>query len=774
MHVRCSQRSGSTSATLGNVPAVSNTRIPWRVVASCAIGSIFEYYDFFVYGPLAVLVFPDLFFPGSSSAVKVILSMSTFVVGFVARPVGGVVFGHWGDRLGRKPMLMATFFITGFATFAVGWLPTYAQAGIVAPALLTALRFLQGFGIGGEWSGASLLATEHSTPRSRGFVGSLIQAGAPVGVISATLSVTLLSAMLGHAGLLAWGWRVPFLASFVLVALGLFLRMKVQESPEFESMKARGSAASFPAREALRRAPLQILAAIGVHTADTTLGFVLGIFVLGYATSVLHFHTTAVLIAVIAGSIANLIVAPLAGRLSDRFGTTSVLLVASFLMVLWAFPMFLAIKVFAVAGVFVAIIVGQVIVSLIFSPMAAFFRELFAPEIRYSGSSIGFQVATIVGALSPMIAEALQKATGGATWPISTYVAAIGLVAFGCVFLVRRALEPLRAAQSSADAMVGHCCAPSAQREREGASRSALRKTEPQGLNEEAPGMVGIPGGRCLLGGADQDAFPEDGEGPIREVELAPFSIAALTVTNSRFARFIEATGYVSDAERYGWSFVFYAQVHPSARDRILKATVPPAPWWPAVEGACWRAPDGPGSTIQGRENHPVVHVSWFDAAAYAAWCDARLPTEAEWEYAARGGLVQARYPWGDVLTPAGEHQCNIWQGKFPDVNTGEDGYLGTSPADAFHPNGFGLYCIAGNVWEWCSDWWSTQWHARESEDTRINPRGPKDGSAKVIRGGSYLCHDSFCNRYRVSARTFNTPDSSTSHMGFRCAMDAA
>ncbi|RSM86338.1 formylglycine-generating enzyme family protein [Kibdelosporangium aridum] len=287
---------------------------------------------------------------------------------------------------------------------------------------------------------------------------------------------------------------------------------------------------------------------------------------------------------------------------------------------------------------------------------------------------------------------------------------------------------------------------------------------------EVARGMVTVPGGPFQMGSDDADAFPDDGEGPVRSVTVPPFLIDPYAVTNRQFATFVKATGYRTDAERAGWSFVFYALVLPTASDSVRDGHVPDAPWWLAVDGAYWRAPYGPGSGIGDRPNHPVVHVSWRDAAAYATWAGKRLPTEAEWEKAARGGLDAARYPWGDELTPHGRHRCNIWQGQFPHHNTAEDGHLGTAPVKAFTPNGFGLYNTSGNVWEWCADWWSNTWHVPETTDTRVDPKGPSAGEAKVIRGGSYLCHHSYCNRYRVAARTFNTPDSSTGHMGFRCA----
>lgn len=271
------------------------------------------------------------------------------------------------------------------------------------------------------------------------------------------------------------------------------------------------------------------------------------------------------------------------------------------------------------------------------------------------------------------------------------------------------------------------------------------------------------------MGSEDTDGFAADGEGPVREVTLRAFRIDRTTVTNAQFAEFVADTGYRTDAERYGWSYVFHSLVSKLAVKRGHVKTLAGLEWWVGVEGADWKHPEGKGSNIRGRDDHPVVHVSWNDAAAYAAWAGKRLPTEAEWEFAARGGLERKRYPWGDELTPGGRHMCNIWQGDFPVRNTGDDGYLATAPVTAFEPNGFGLYNTSGNVWEWCADYWSPDFHIT---GPRVDPAGPPSGTARVTRGGSYLCHYSYCNRYRVAARTSNTPESSTGHTGFRCAAD--
>lgn len=280
--------------------------------------------------------------------------------------------------------------------------------------------------------------------------------------------------------------------------------------------------------------------------------------------------------------------------------------------------------------------------------------------------------------------------------------------------------------------------------------------------------MVLLPGGSFLMGTDDADAHCPDGEGPVRTVQLSPFGIDETAVTNDAFAAFVTATGHVTDAEHFGWSFVFEPFVTHEGRWGATRG-VAGAPWWIAVPGAAWRTPEGPGSDIEQRGDHPVIHVSFDDAQAYAIWAGKRLPTEAEWEYAARGGLVGKRFPWGDVLRPDGAWRCNIWQGEFPTRNTLEDGHLGTAPVRAFPPNGFGLHEMTGNVWEWCADRWSTTWHVAESEATLVDPQGPMTGASRVMRGGSYLCHASYCNRYRVAARSQNTPDSSAGNLGFRC-----
>jgi len=285
--------------------------------------------------------------------------------------------------------------------------------------------------------------------------------------------------------------------------------------------------------------------------------------------------------------------------------------------------------------------------------------------------------------------------------------------------------------------------------------------------------MIRIDASSFLMGTDSDEGFKQDGEGPVREVSLRPYYIDATSVTNAQFEKFVDATGYTTEAELFGWSYVFHIHLPRKYAQRLAKSNaVQGLVWWLAVPGAYWRRPEGQRSDLKGLADHPVVHISWNDAMAYCQWAGKRLPTEAEWECAARGGLEQAIYPWGDELTPRGKHRCNIWQGDFPKTNTAEDGYVGTCPVDAYTPNAFGLHNVAGNVWEWCGEFMSPDHHLPNTPTTRDNPQGPDAGTHKLQKGGSYLCHHSYCNRYRLAARTGNTPDSATTNSGFRCVRD--
>ena len=300
---------------------------------------------------------------------------------------------------------------------------------------------------------------------------------------------------------------------------------------------------------------------------------------------------------------------------------------------------------------------------------------------------------------------------------------------------------------------------------RDGSATSVVERPHvAAGEARDWDGMVLLPDGDFLMGSEDRLAYPDGGEGPVRRVRVNAFRMDVYAVTNAEFSRFVDDSGYVTEAERLGWSLVFAG---------LLRAGLQPergvgrAPWWRQIEGADWRHPEGPASDIADRADHPVVHVTWNDAYAYARFNDKRLPSEAEWEYAARGGLESQPYPWGSELEPGGEQRMNVWQGSFPRENTVADGFFGTAPVHTYRPNGFGLYNLTGNTWEWCADWFSRAFHI---SDRRTNPRGPQAGTHKLVRGGSYLSHASYCRRYRVSARSSLTPDTSSGDVGFRCA----
>jgi len=304
------------------------------------------------------------------------------------------------------------------------------------------------------------------------------------------------------------------------------------------------------------------------------------------------------------------------------------------------------------------------------------------------------------------------------------------------------------------------CCAP---------SRPVVGISAPPSTPVAAPGEHGIEqvlldGGEFAMGDGTGDGNTGDGETPVHQVRIQPISIDATSVTNQDFERFVDATGYRTEAEIFGFSAVFHLALQ--ARPAEFMGPATGTPWWAGVRGADWRHPGGSLSDLDGLEDHPVVHVSWNDAVAYCSWAGRRLPSEAEWEYASRGGLEGARYPWGDELIgDDGEWRCNIWQGVFPERNDLDDGFLTTAPVHTFEPNGYGLWQTVGNVWEWCADWFGPRYYKFSPDE---EPRGPSLGAARVMRGGSYLCHDSYCNRYRNSARSSNTPESSMGNAGFR------
>jgi formylglycine-generating enzyme len=309
------------------------------------------------------------------------------------------------------------------------------------------------------------------------------------------------------------------------------------------------------------------------------------------------------------------------------------------------------------------------------------------------------------------------------------------------------------------------CCAPGRRPGGSEAERAAALTATVSARPPEVE-LTTIPEGRFVMGTDDPRGYAEDGEGPPHAVELDSYLMGTHTVTNREFADFVDDTAYRTTAEELGSSFVFSGLL---PRDFAPTRAVAATPWWRDVPGADWRHPEGPHSSVDDRVSHPVVHVSWYDAAAYCEWAGLRLPTEAEWERAARGHEAGHHFPWGDDREPGGEHRMNVFQGRFPQRDTGDDGWIGTCPVASFPANDFGLFETTGNVWEWCSDWFSPDAYRRSP---RRSPVGPRRGTTRVMRGGSYLCHESYCWRYRVDSRSSNTPDSSAGNVGFRVAAD--
>ncbi|MFE4415739.1 MFS transporter [Streptomyces sp. NPDC056821] len=416
-----------------------------RIVAASLIGTTIEWYDFFLYGSAAALVFNKLFFPGSDPLVGTLLSFLTYAVGFAARPLGALVFGHYGDRLGRKKLLVLSLLMMGGATFAIGLLPTHATVGSAAPVLLTVLRLVQGFALGGEWGGAVLLVSEHGDARRRGFWASWPQTGAPAGQLLATGVLSLLTAVLSDSAFVSWGWRIPFLLSGVLVVVGLWIRLSVDESPVFQQALAQAEtrkaaraaedrAEGLPLVSVLRHHWRDVLVAMGARMAENISYYVITAFILVYATTSAGVSKQTALNAVLIASAVHFAVIPAWGALSDRIGRRPVYLLGAAGVGLWMFPFFWLIDTGGFGYLILAVTVGLVLHGAMYAPQAAFFAEMFATRMRYSGASIGAQFASVAaGAPAPLIATALLSAYGSST-PIALYViaaAVLTLIAVG-------------------------------------------------------------------------------------------------------------------------------------------------------------------------------------------------------------------------------------------------------------------------------------------------------------------------------------------------------
>jgi metabolite-proton symporter len=408
-----------------------------KVVAASMAGTTVEWYDFFLYGVAAALVFPTVFFPGEDPTVGTLLALGTFAIGFIARPVGGLVFGHYGDRLGRKKLLVISLLMMGIATFAIGLLPSYATIGLAAPILLTVLRLIQGFALGGEWGGAVLIVSEHGDPARRGYWASWPQAGVPVGQLIANGLLALLAFVQSPEAFLSWGWRIPFLLSAVLVLIGLYIRLSVEESPIFraaqeraEKRAAAGEKATMPIIDVFRRYPREVLTAMGARFAENVSYYVFTIVVITYLTDKqLHaLPRSFVLNAVLIGAAVHLVAIPVWGAVSDRLGRKPVYLFGAVGVGLWAFAFIYLVDTENFGMTVLAVAVGLVLHAAMYGPQAAFLSELFGTNVRYSGVSIGYQLASIVaGGLAPLIAVSLYTGYDSG-YSVALYVAAAALI----------------------------------------------------------------------------------------------------------------------------------------------------------------------------------------------------------------------------------------------------------------------------------------------------------------------------------------------------------
>ncbi len=406
-----------------------------RVVVASFVGTMIEWYDFFLFGTATALVFDRLFFPSEDPFVSRMLAFGTFAVGFFMRPLGGIVFGHYGDRVGRKAMLVTTLLMMGLATFAIGLLPTYQTIGVAAPVLLILFRLVQGLGVGGEWGGAVLMAVEHGHAGRRGFYGSCVQMGVPAGLLLATAVFSIFSS-LPEEQFLSWGWRIPFLLGIVLLGVGMFIRLQVFESPLFAAAQKKNDVSPLPILEVFRNYRRSVLLAVGARFAENACFYIFTVFVISYATENLKLEKQTILNGIWIAAAVQLVVIPLSGILSDRIGRRPVYLAGAIFMMAIAFPFFWMIETGQTPLIWLSIVLALIGHSLMYGPQAAYFSELFGTRVRYSGASVGYQLASpLAGGIAPFIATALVRWSGGESWPVSVYMIFAAAVTLVSVFV---------------------------------------------------------------------------------------------------------------------------------------------------------------------------------------------------------------------------------------------------------------------------------------------------------------------------------------------------
>ena len=406
-----------------------------RVLVASAVGSALEWYDFFIYGTAAALVFGELFFPKADPSVGTLLAFASFGVGFIARPFGGLVFGHLGDRIGRKPVLVITLLLVGAGTFLIGLLPTYSSVGVWAPILLVVLRLVQGFGAGAEYGGAVIMAVEHAPPGKRGMFGSFAPLGVTIGLLLAN-GVFALFAALPKEEFLSWGWRVPFLLSIVLILVGFYIRYRVSETPVFSEIAAKNAAARSPVVEAVKAHPREFLVVIGARLAENGLGYLFPVFALNYMTQQLHLPKTMILQGNMLAYAIQLLTIPFFSILSDRIGRRPVYMGGALFSAAFAFPFFMMIGTQSQPIIYLALILGiSVGVAAMFGPQAAYFAELFGARLRYSGFAFARELGSILaGGPAPFIAAALLLYSGGQPWPVAAYFVLLSLITAAAVY----------------------------------------------------------------------------------------------------------------------------------------------------------------------------------------------------------------------------------------------------------------------------------------------------------------------------------------------------